>query len=129
MPVLSKEFVKLHKICNRNFFMARFRIEKDGIGSMNIPKGALYGIHALRAQRNFPDRSVFPLEWYKSIGLVKQACYETCVAYSKALTAKYPGKEIPFLETPIIIFTDMAKAAIEISEGKHFDQFIVLAFS
>jgi aspartate ammonia-lyase len=60
---------------------------------------------------------------------VKQACYETCIAYSKALTAKYPGKEIPFLELPVELFTVMAEAAIEVSEGKHFDQFIVPAIS
>lgn len=109
--------------------MARFRTEEDAIGRMDIPKDALYGIHALRAQENFPDRSVFPIEWYKSIGIVKQACYETCIAYSKALTSKYPGKEIPFLELPVELFTVMAEAAIEVSEGKHFDSFLVPAIS
>ena len=31
-----------------------FRIEKDGLGEEKLPKDAVYGIHSLRASRNFP---------------------------------------------------------------------------
>jgi aspartate ammonia-lyase len=129
MPVLSKEFVKLQKICNLEFVMTRFRIENDIVGSRKIPEGALYGIHALRAKENFPDETDFPIEWYKSVGLVKQACYETCMAYSNAINAKYPGKDLPFPIIPGDIISVLVESAKEISTGKHFDQFIVPAIS
>ena len=124
-----KEFVKLQKICNTELIMTRFRIENDIVGSRNIPEDALYGIHALRAQENFPDETGFPIEWYKSVGLVKQACYETCHAFSNAVTSKYPGKELPFRLIPGDILSVLIEAAKEISEGKHFDHFIVPAIS
>jgi len=109
--------------------MTRFRIENDLLGNRNIPEDALYGIHALRAQENFPDETGFPVEWYKSVGLVKQACYETYLAYSNAVSAKYPGKEIPFRMISNDILSALIDVAKEISEGKHFDQFMVPAIS
>jgi aspartate ammonia-lyase len=109
--------------------MTRFRIEKDIVGSRNIAENALYGIHALRAKENFPDETAFPVEWYKSVGLVKQACYETCLDYSSAITAKYPGKEVAVKLIPGNILTLLVEAAKEISAGKHFDSFIVPAIS
>jgi aspartate ammonia-lyase len=109
--------------------MTRFRIENDMLGSRNIPEDALYGIHALRAQENFPDQTVFPIEWYKSVGLVKQTCYETCLAYSNAVAAKYPGKELPFRMISNEFLFVLVETAKEISEGEHFDQFIVPAIS
>jgi len=109
--------------------MTRFRIENDLLGNRNIPEDALYGIHALRAQENFPDETGFPVEWYKSVGLVKQACYETCLEYSNAVAAKYPGKELPFRMISNDILFVLVETAKEISEGKHFNQFIVPAIS
>jgi len=109
--------------------MTRFRIENDLVGNRKIPEDALYGIHALRAQENFPDETRFPVEWYKSVGLVKQACYETCLAYSSAVSAKYQGKELPFRIISRDILSVLVETAKEISEGKHFDQFIVPAIS
>ncbi|MCX6247276.1 MAG: lyase family protein [Bacteroidetes bacterium] len=109
--------------------MSRFRIENDGIGSREIPEEALYGIHALRARENFPDETVFPVEWYRSVGLVKQACYETCLAYSGAIHAKYEGNDLPFLLVPDDILKLLVEVAKEISEGTYFDQFIVPAIS
>ena len=109
--------------------MTRFRIENDLVGNRKIPEDALYGIHALRAQENFPDETRFPVEWYKSVGLVKQACYETCLEYSNAVAAKYPGKELPFRMISNDILFVLVETAKEISEGKHFNQFIVPAIS
>jgi aspartate ammonia-lyase len=129
MPVLSKELVKLQKICNAESSMTSFRIENDLVGSKNIREDALYGIHALRAQENFPDQTRFPVEWYKSTGLVKQACYETCLAYFDAIAAKYPGKELPFRMIPKDILSVLIETAQEISAGKYFDHFIVPAIS
>jgi aspartate ammonia-lyase len=109
--------------------MTSFRIEKDLIGSRKITEDALYGIHALRAQENFPDKTGFPLEWYKSVGWVKQACFETCIAYFDAVVLKYPGQEFPFRMISKNILTALAETAMEISMGKYFDQFIVPAIS
>jgi aspartate ammonia-lyase len=129
MPVLSKEFVKLQKICNTAFVMTSFRIESDLVGSKNIQEDALYGIHALRAKENFPDQTGFPVEWYKSIGIVKLACYETCLAYFDAVAAKYSGKEIPFHIIPKNILSILIETAKEVSNGKYFDHFIVPTIS
>jgi aspartate ammonia-lyase len=129
MPVLSKVFVKLQKIYNANSAMTSFRVENDLLGSRNIPEDALYGIHALRAHENFPDQTGFPVEWYKSVGIVKQACYETCLTYFDAIVAKYPDKELPFHMIPKDILSVLIETAKEISAGKYFDHFIVPAIS
>jgi aspartate ammonia-lyase len=109
--------------------MRTFRQETDLIGSREIPGDALYGIHALRAKENFPDRTPFPPEWYKAVGLVKQACYQTCRAYQNGLIAKYPGKELPVRLIPEPILDALEKASKEVAEGKYLDHFIVPAWS
>jgi len=109
--------------------MVKNRIEKDLLGSRNIPEDALYGIHALRAKENFPDQTSFPIEWYEAVGIVKQACYETCLAYYSAIKIKYPGKKFPFRIISDEILSVLVEKAKDISEGKYFDQFIVPAIS
>ena len=81
------------------------RIEKDFIGSVKIPKNALYGIHSLRASQNFPitKRGLDPI-FIKNIALVKKAC---------ALTNK-ENKDLEENKADAII-----KACDEIIEGKH----------
>ena len=53
----------------------KLRIESDALGEMNIPADAYYGIHALRAVRNFPFSSyqMHP-EFIRAFAMVKQAC-------------------------------------------------------
>jgi aspartate ammonia-lyase len=109
--------------------MVKNRIEKDLIGSRNIPEEALYGIHALRAKENFPDLTAFPIEWYEAVGIVKQACFETCRAYYSAIKIKYPGKKFPFRIISDEILSVLVETSKEISDGKYFDQFIVPAIS
>ena len=53
------------------------RIEKDTLGSLEIPSEALYGIHSRRAADNFPLSSPFPEEWYRAMGRVKASVYNT----------------------------------------------------
>ncbi len=101
------------------------RTEKDFIGSVDIPKDALYGIHSVRAKNNFPDNTPFFMEWYKAIGVVKQACYETYFKFKSAALSKYSDKNISFINNEII--EKMTEAAIEVSQGKYFDHFIVPA--
>lgn len=114
------------------------RLEKDYIGSRELPEDALYGIHALRARENFPDHSPFPLEWYKAIGMVKKACYLTVEAYQKAVEKKN-GQEHPSPTPPLkgrgltgiraSVIRHLIEAASEVAEGIHFDAFIVPAIS
>ncbi len=101
------------------------RKEKDFIGAVEIPVNALYGIHSVRAKNNFPDTTPFFIEWYKAIGVVKQACYETYIKFKQAATSKYSESEISFIDNEIL--DKMTEAAIEISQGKHFEHFIVPA--
>jgi aspartate ammonia-lyase len=103
------------------------RIEKDFLGSREIPEEALYGIHALRAKENFPDQTQFHTEWYKSTGLVKLACYETYERYCQALYKKYHNKNIPVRIIPENIINALKQAAEEVSEGFHREHFIIPA--
>ncbi len=105
------------------------RTESDFIGSMEIPADALYGIHALRARNNFPDSSAFPVEWYKAVGLVKNACYITYAAFKKAASEKFPAGNfaIPFMDDNVI--SALIESAAEVSLGDHFQHFIIPGIS
>jgi aspartate ammonia-lyase len=103
-----------------------YRIEKDSLGEKQIPADALYGIHAVRARENFPGNTSFPVEWYKAAGVTKHACYLTYKKFRDAAGQK-SGK-IPQLNIiPDDILEQLIKAAGEVSEGIHFDHFIVPA--
>jgi aspartate ammonia-lyase len=103
-----------------------FRIEKDSLGQKEIPAEALYGIHAFRAKENFPGNTLFPVEWYKAVGITKLACYNTYKKFRDAATGKY-GKDLPVKIIGDEILDAIIEAAREISEGKHFEHFIVPA--
>ena len=66
------------------------RIEKDIIGEVSIPAGALYGVHSVRARDNFENQVSFPVEWFRATGSVKLACYRTVRKLLKALTKEHP---------------------------------------
>lgn len=103
------------------------RIEHDFLGSLEIPENALYGIHSLRAKTNFPDQTPFPVEWYKSIGLVKHACYQTITSFKEEAAQKYPEKMSQIKLPPYEVLEALQKASIEVSQGQHFSEFIVPA--
>jgi aspartate ammonia-lyase len=102
------------------------RIEKDSLGEKQIPSDALYGIHSLRARENFPGNSLFPVEWYKAVGITKLACYNTYRKFRTASEAKF-GKNLPFKIINDNLLNALSSAAKEVSEGNNFDQFIVPA--
>ncbi|MDA3891128.1 MAG: lyase family protein [Salinivirgaceae bacterium] len=103
------------------------RTEQDFLGELQIPKDALYGIHSLRAQNNFPDNTPFHKEWYSAMGLVKQACYHTIQSFKKAVTQKYPN-DISKLNLPSNeVIETLIQAAIQVSQGEYFEHFIVPA--
>ncbi len=106
--------------------MDKNRTEKDHLGSAEIPEKALYGIHAFRAKENFPDTERFSAEWYRAVGTVKLACYNTIEKFRKSSEKNF-GENIPVDIPEQNIITALQKAALEVSEGEHLDSFIVPA--
>ncbi len=102
------------------------RIEKDFIGEKEVPETALYGIHSIRAVENFPSDETFSIEWYKAMGITKLSCYLTYQKFSEAVLQKY-GNKFPHQLISHEKTHSLIEAATEVSEGKHFDQFIVPA--
>jgi aspartate ammonia-lyase len=102
------------------------RIEKDSLGQKDIPSDALYGIHSVRARENFPENTLFPIEWYKAVGITKLACYNTYRKFRKAAEGK-SGKDLTFKIINDNILDALSAAAREISAGTHFDHFIIPA--
>ena len=103
------------------------RTEYDFLGFVEIPGDALYGIHSVRARDNFPDITLFHKEWYKSVGLVKQACYRT---YRKFKIAAVAQSSVNIVDTKFIddhILDALEESSKEVSQGHHFDQFVVPA--
>ena len=105
------------------------RKEEDFIGSIEIPEDALYGIHALRARNNFPDQTPFPVEWYKAMGYVKQACYLTGKRFGKAARERMGDSQSPLSLPDDEILDNLIEASAEVIAGKHFEHFIVPAIS
>ncbi|MCX6306299.1 MAG: lyase family protein [Bacteroidetes bacterium] len=107
------------------------RKEHDLIGDMAIPARARYGIHAARAKANFPDQTIFHREWYKAMGLVKKACYQTAESYESAMVEKYGKHPVPGIPANPSgpHFAYLIHAAAEVAEGEHFESFIVPALS
>jgi len=103
-----------------------YRTEKDSLGEKQIPSDSLYGIHSVRARENFPGNSPFPVEWYKSVGITKLACYNTYRKFRIAAEGRF-GKNLPFKIINDDILDTLSSAAKEVSDGIHFDQFIVPA--
>lgn len=88
-----------------------FRIDKDSMGEIKVPKNAYYGPQTQRSLENFPiGQDLMPMEVIKALVLVKKAC---------AITNQSLGK-LSQEKAHLII-----KAADEILEGKYQDQFVL----
>ena len=105
------------------------REEKDFLGTIQITADALYGIHAERARNNFPDVTLFSIEWYRAVGLVKHACYLTYIDFKKALIKKNYAASGQFQLIEDDILEALLAASLEVAEGKWYDQFIVPAIN
>ncbi|MBG0789754.1 MAG: aspartate ammonia-lyase [Desulfovibrionaceae bacterium] len=90
------------------------RIERDGIGELLLPADAYFGIHTLRAVRNFPF-SGYRLHpaFIRAFAQVKQACART-----NALLGYLPGER----------GRAVIDACAEIADGALHDQIVVDAF-
>lgn len=103
------------------------RTENDFLGEVNIENNAYYGIHSVRARNNFPDSTPFHIEWYKAIGIVKQASFICIQNFKKAILAKYPEKLDLLRLASDEIQIALINSAIDVSSGKLFNHFIVPA--
>ncbi|MGQ1890719.1 lyase family protein [Thermophagus sp. OGC60D27] len=103
------------------------RTEEDLIGKKEIADHHLYGIHSLRAKENFDNTSPFPIEWYKAIGQVKLAYYNTYQKFRATAQEKglAPPKGHHWMSQTVL--DALAASAEEVSQGQHFDHFIVPA--
>ena len=91
-----------------------FRIESDTRGEMRVPAAALYGPQTARAVLNFPiSGKRFPRSFIRALGLIKS---------SAANVNGRAGRLPPALAAAI------ERAAEEVLEGRHDDQFPVDIF-
>lgn len=88
-----------------------YRVERDIVGEVNVPSGAYYGVHTLRATQNFPitGQRIHP-EMIYSIALIKKAA---------ALTFKETGELTPEKADAIMAACDL------VMTGRLNDQFPV----
>jgi fumarate hydratase class II len=85
------------------------RIERDSMGEMAVPSGALYGASTQRAVLNFPiSGQRFPRRFIRALALVKQAAAEA-------------NAELGLL--PADVAAAIAAAAADVASGGHDDHF------
>ena len=85
------------------------RIERDSMGEMAVPAGALYGASTQRAVLNFPiSGQRFPRRFIRALALVKLAAAET-------------NGELGLLDPDVA--HAIAAAAAAVADGDHDDQF------
>ena len=88
-----------------------YRIEKDSIGEVRVPKEALYGAQTQRAFENFPiSGQRFPRRFIEALGVVKGAAAETNAQLGH-LSKRVAGA--------------IARASREVADGKWDSQFVV----
>ncbi|HYY47152.1 MAG TPA: class II fumarate hydratase, partial [Thermoplasmata archaeon] len=89
--------------------MTEFRIEKDFLGEVKVPKDAYWGVQTQRAIENFPISGMrFGRRFIYALGLIKKAAAET-------------NAELGLLDSKIS--KAIGKAAEEVMEGKLDAQF------
>ena len=90
------------------------RIERDSMGSMEVPADALYGASTMRAVLNFPISGLrFPRSFIRALGLVKLASAKSNVALG--LLDQKIGDAV-------------AEAAQEVADGKLDQEFVLDIF-
>src|SRR5947208_4898312 len=58
--------------------MTEFRVEKDFLGEIKVPKDAYWGVQTQRAIENFPISGIrFGRRFIYALGLIKMACAQT----------------------------------------------------
>jgi len=91
--------------------MSDFRIEKDSLGEVKVPAGALYGAQTQRAVENFPiSGQRFGRRFIQALGLIKRAAAEA-------------NAEMGNLDAAIA--EAVGQAAGEVAEGKWDAEFVL----
>ena len=94
--------------------MSDFRIEKDSMGEVKVPKDALYGAQTKRAQDNFPISGIrFSREFIQALGYVKKSA--ALSNSSLGLIDEHIAKAI-------------SEASQEVIDGKHDKEFVIDIF-
>jgi fumarate hydratase class II len=91
-----------------------FRIEKDSLGEMRVPADALYGAQTQRAVLNFPVSGMRPYPAF--------VWAQTVIKFAAAEVNQELGLLEPTLATAIV------RAAREVLDGAHRDEFVVDPF-
>ena len=93
---------------------AMFRVERDSMGEVRVPAEAYYGAQSQRAAENFPvSGQRMPLSVVRSVALIK--------GFAAEVNAGLGILPPPMAEA-------VSRAAREVLEGKHDEQFIVDVF-
>jgi len=91
-----------------------FRIERDSMGEVRVPKEAYYGAQTQRAVENFPISGVgFPAPFIRALGMIKYA-------------AAAANEQLGLLDAHVA--SAIRQAAREVMDGKLDDQFVVDIF-
>ncbi|MBZ4643072.1 MAG: fumarase [Deferribacteraceae bacterium] len=94
--------------------MSEFRIEKDSMGEMKVPAAAYWGAQTARAMSNFNiSGKRLPKEFINAVAIIKMA------AANANLKLKLIDEEKAYA---------IIKAALEIVDGKHDEQFPIDVF-
>ena len=93
---------------------AKYRVERDSMGELRVPEGALWGAQTQRAVENFPvSGRPMPRDFIRALGLVKAAAADV----NGGLGLLRKG-----------MATSIRKAALEVAAGEHDAQFPVDVF-
>lgn len=91
-----------------------FRMERDSMGEVRLPKGTYFGAQTQRAVENFPISGLrFPRSFVRALGLIKWASART-------------NGELGLLEANLA--RAIQEASQEVIEGRWDDQFVVDIF-
>jgi fumarate hydratase class II len=91
-----------------------YRTEKDSLGEMRVPAGALYGAQTQRAVLNFPVSGMRPYPAFvRAQAIIKRAAAEV-------------NRDLGLLDAKLA--EAIVTAAQEVIEGQHQDQFVVDPF-
>ena len=105
--------------------MSDFRIEKDSLGELNVPAGALYGVQTQRAVDNFPVSGLRPWRAFIwSMATVKRAAAEVNHELGLFGDREVNGQ----LFTAKQLVDAITQAAQEVIEGKWDAEFVVDPF-
>jgi fumarate hydratase class II len=91
-----------------------FRVERDSMGELRVPAGALWGAQTQRALQNFPLSGLaMPRGFVRALGLVKWAA---------------AGANIELADLDKVRGYAIQKAALEVADGRHDAHFPVDVF-